>query len=252
MNAKPKSVASPRTRRGLRSHCLTLSVAVALGLSFGAPVWASGVPVVDVAAIAEAIKQYQQMVQQLETLNNQLNQAKQQYESMTGGRGMENLLANENRNAIPTNWQETLAMMEGGGQISGLAQSIKESSRRVDTATLDQLSSSARTMYEQQSNSSASQLASAGTVYDSASERFGRLQGLMDAIPTATDLKAVGDLQARIQVEQVMLQNESIKMQALAQAAAAQNRIERQQAAELMMVKPTGRQQLAPVVSRSQ
>lgn len=218
----------------IRLRALTLATALALGL--GAPaVWASGIPVVDVAAIAEAIKQYQQMVEQLATLNSQLNQAKQQYESMTGGRGMENLLANETRNAVPASWQESLAMMEGSGEISNLARSIRDQASRVDTATLDQLAPELREMHASLGNSAASEQAVAGTSYDHASQRFARLQQLMDAIPAATDMKAIADLQARVQVEQLMLQNEAIKMQSLAQVAVSQQRIENQQQRDLLL-----------------
>ena len=44
------------------------------------------------------------------------------------------------------------------------------------------------------------------------SERFASLQQLIDAIPTATDPKAILDLQARIAAEQAMLQNEQTKL----------------------------------------
>ncbi|WP_241486292.1 type IV secretion system protein, partial [Xanthomonas euvesicatoria] len=99
---------------------------------------ASGIPVVDLAGLAQAISQYQQLVAQLENMQSQLKQAQQQYAALTGSRGMENLLRNESRNVIPTNWQETLAQMNGG-QISGLAQSIKSNAAKVDTATLQKL-----------------------------------------------------------------------------------------------------------------
>ena len=50
------------------------------------------------------------------------------------------------------------------------------------------------------------------------SERFASLQQLIDAIPGATDPKAVLDLQARIAAEQAMLQNEQTKLMVLYQA----------------------------------
>ncbi|MBZ2574371.1 MULTISPECIES: P-type DNA transfer protein VirB5 [Xanthomonas] len=221
----------------IKLNALALASALTVSLVI-APMSASatGIPVVDLAGLAQAISQYQQLVAQLENMQSQLKQAKDQYASMTGTRGMENLLKGENRNVIPTNWQETLAQMNGG-QISGLAQSIKANARKVDTATLDQLTPELRSMTEQLANTAASQQASAGETYDNASQRFTRLQGLMDAIPQAQDMKAIADLQARIQVEQTMLQNESIKLQALAQASAAQRQIEARQGAEMGLYK---------------
>ncbi|WP_275041961.1 type IV secretion system protein [Xanthomonas euvesicatoria] len=88
-------------------------------------------------------------------------------------------------------------------------------------------------------NSAASSQAAAGKVYDNAAGRFSRLQALMDAIPQATDLKAVADLQARIGVEQTMLQNETIQMIAMQQAASSQQAIQQQQVRESMLDKPS-------------
>lgn len=216
--------------------CLAVALALALGTgNIAKPAMAAGVPVIDVASIAEAIRQYEQMVAQLEQLEGQLNQAKQQYESMTGTRGMEQLLRGEASEVIPTNWQETLQQMNGG-QINDLAKSIKSTASKVDADTLARLLSPQNAeMSESFANSAASAQASAGQAYELSTARFERLQQLMDAIPQAADPKAIADLQARIGVEQAILQNESIKMMALAQAASAQQSIQQQQIRELSM-----------------
>lgn len=225
----------------IKGVAVVVALALACTTSVSPPAHAGGIPVIDVSNLMQAIQQYQQMVQQLEQLKAQLEQAKRQYEALTGGRGMESLLSGENREVIPTSWQETLAIMQGGGQISDLARSIKDQASKVDTATLDRLAPEIRSMTETYANTAASEQAAAGTAYDNASQRFRRLQALMDAIPRATDLKAIEDLQARIQVEQLMLQNETIKMQALAQAAHAQQRIENQQMREMAIDRPSGK-----------
>jgi type IV secretion system protein VirB5 len=64
------------------------------------------------------------------------------------------------------------------------------------------------------------------------SARFASLQQLINAIPTATDQKGILDLQARIQAEQAMLQNESTKLNTLYQASQAEELIRRQRASE--------------------
>ncbi|MFA1791620.1 type IV secretion system protein [Xanthomonas campestris] len=223
----------------VKGVALAMGLALIAGTSAPPAAMATGIPVVDLAGLAQAISQYQQLVAQLENMQAQLKQAQQQYEALTGSRGMENLLRNESRNVIPTNWQETLAQMNGG-QISGLAQSIKSNAAKVDTATLQKLlpSSTVETS-EGFANSAASSQAAAGKVYDNAAGRFSRLQALMDAIPQATDLKGVADLQARIGVEQTMLQNETIQMIAMQQAASSQQSIQQQQVRESMLDKPS-------------
>lgn len=233
----------------LKVSALAVALAVAVGAATApAPAHAGGVPVIDVAAIAEAIKQYEQMVQQLEQLQAQLDQAKKLYSSMTGDRGMQDLLANEARNVIPTNWQETLAQM-GGGDVTGLAKQIRDNASRIDANLInDLLTSGTADASRGFANSAASAQASAGTVYDNAAGRYARLQSLVDAIGTAQDAKAIADLQARIEAEQTMLQNESIQMAALAQAADAQARIERQQVRELTLDKASSNNALPRVV----
>src|ERR1700688_1088708 len=62
--------------------------------------------VIDVGAIAQLIREIQQMQQALQTAQNQLNQAQREYQSITGLRGMQNLLSNINRNYLPSTWAQ--------------------------------------------------------------------------------------------------------------------------------------------------
>lgn len=230
---------------------LACGVFVALavsGTTMPLPANAQGIPVIDVSSIIQQIQQVQHMVTQIETLRSQLDQAKAQYEALTGGRGFESLARGTDYNQIPTSWQETLAMMDGGGNISGLARSIRDQASLIDTGLLDQVDAITRGMHDSNFDSAASHLANAGEAYDSAATRFTRLQQLMDAIPQAQDMKGIADLQTRIQAEQLMLQNQHIQLQAMAQAADAQRAIEDHQAAELGVRKPVGPIQFNSVI----
>src|SRR5947207_13814051 len=62
--------------------------------------------VVDVGAIAQLVRQVATLQQQLKNAEQQLGQAREQYRSMTGGRGMQNLLGGIHRNYLPANWGE--------------------------------------------------------------------------------------------------------------------------------------------------
>jgi type IV secretion system protein VirB5 len=64
------------------------------------------------------------------------------------------------------------------------------------------------------------------------STQFASLQQLISAIPSATDQKGTLDLQARIQAEQAMLQNENTKMTVLHQSLEAQEWARKQSARE--------------------
>ena len=71
---------------------VALGVTMIAGVTSTTPADATGFPVIDAANLANAIQQSTQMVEQLAQLKAQLDQAKQQYESLTGGRGMGNLV----------------------------------------------------------------------------------------------------------------------------------------------------------------
>jgi type IV secretion system protein VirB5 len=68
--------------------------------------------------------------------------------------------------------------------------------------------------------------------YSTTSSRFASVQQLINAIPAATDQKGILELQARIQAELGMLQNDSTKLNVLYQAAQAQEWARRLSASE--------------------
>ena len=67
------------------------------------------------------------------------------------------------------------------------------------------------------------------------SQRFAAIQQLIQAIGTATDQKAILDLQARIGAESGMLQNEASKLQSLYRATDAEERARAQQSKEFAL-----------------
>jgi type IV secretion system protein VirB5 len=79
------------------------------------------------------------------------------------------------------------------------------------------------------------------------SERFDSLQGLIAAIPSARDQKAILDLQARISAEQVMLQNEQTKLLVLHQAAEAQELARRSRSRELAIANLGSLRRMGPI-----
>ena len=64
-----------------------------------------------------------------------------------------------------------------------------------------------------------------GQAYNTASQRFSDIQVLLDRINLSPDAKDIADLSARIQAEQVMMQNEATKLQSLAMLVQAQKDI---------------------------
>lgn len=219
----------------MKKHYMAWMVVLA-GL-FAAQGASAAMAVIDVRAIAQMRSQLQALNNQLTTARNQLTQAQQQYQSLTGQRGMQNLLAGVARNYLPPDWATLEATLNGAqAAYSSLASEIQAALRdltvltpaqlaRLDPEQIQQIEAARQTVALSQATSREALQAS--------SQRFTTLQGLIDAIPTATDAKAILDLQARIAVEQAMLQNEHTKLMVLNQAAEAERRAQEQRAREV-------------------
>ncbi|ENG0237322.1 MULTISPECIES: type IV secretion system protein [Burkholderia cepacia complex] len=210
------------------------AIAAAIFISVAAtplPSFASGIPVIDVAAIAQAIQQVTYLQQQLTQMQNQL-------QAMTGDRGMAGLLSGQNRNYLPPDWNSAMSLLNNGsggsyGALTSAVQQIKQAQSVLTGADLNRLSPQMQQYLDQVRNVSASQQALGQQAYATASQRVSLLQTLTNQISSATDPKAVWDLQARIQSEQTQLQNDQSRLQSVAQLTQAQSVATKQMANEL-------------------
>ena len=233
-----------------KSHSMVSVVAVLtlMGLCSTAHAqWA----VVDVGAIAQLVTQVATLKQQLLTAQGQLTQAQQHFQSITGSRGMERLLAGTVRNYLPPDWAALdRAVQQGGAQFGALALQVQAAingNAIIDAARLAKLSPEERSQIEAARRSAAMLQVSTSQALQTTSSRFNAIQQLIDAIGGAQDEKAVLDLQARISAEQSMLQNEHTKLDLIYQAAQAQEWARRQQAREQAMVSFGSLRQLPPM-----
>ena len=205
---------------------LTFAIPIVLLLSFGAvrpaaAQWA----VIDVGAIAQLIAQYETLQKQLSTAHDHLKQARQEYDALTGDRGMQNLLAGQWRNYLPGHW---LAMTDALYGLSPdfpafqrISHGLLETNAILTPEQIAALSPADQKHLDDLRHSTAALQALTQQALGQTSERFNGLQTLIDAIPGAEDPKAILDLQARIQAEQVMLENDSNKIHTAFQAVQA-------------------------------
>ena len=210
---------------------MLLALPLVLFLAFVAPrpaqaQWA----VIDVGAINQLLQEVTLLRQQLTTTQEELSQARSTYQAMTGDRGMERLLAGTNRNYLPTDWADLQQVMQGGsssyGSLAASVQSLLGSNAVLSSQQLAALSPTEQADVEADREHAALLQALSRDELSAASARFSSLQELIDAIPTATDEKGILDLQARIEVEQAMLENEAIKLSVLNETARAQREAE--------------------------
>ena len=166
------------------------------------------IPVTDVGAIAQLVAEVNTLAQDLNTARQDLAQAQQQYQSMTGDRGMQQLLAGTVRNYLPTNGPQLQAALQGSGGGYALGADVHGA-----------VSSNAVLSAQQVAALSPDEQGALQEALVNSSNRFSAIQLLIDAIPQATDQKGILELAARIDAEEGMLQNEQTKLNVLGQAA---------------------------------
>jgi type IV secretion system protein VirB5 len=171
------------------------------------------IPVTDVGAIVQLVMQLQTLEQEVETARQTLDQARSEYQSMTGDRGMQRLLSGVDRNYLPATWGDIQSLQ---GSASGLASAVRQKTAAATVLTEEQLGAlapEARQSLEADRQSVAVLQTLSQQALATASSRFASLQSLIDAVGSAGDQKAALDLQARVGAELAMLQNEQIKLQ---------------------------------------
>jgi type IV secretion system protein VirB5 len=192
--------------------------------------------VIDVASLTQLISEVQTLEQQLSTARNQLTQAQAEYQSITGSRGMQQLLAGTTRNYLPADWTGLLAVLRGGAGYPTLASAMQggmRSSTALSANQLSMLAPAAATQLQAQRSTAALLAGVSQDALANTSSRFAAVQQLIDAIGRADDQKSILELQARIAAEQGMLLNEHTKLQVLSAGAQAQQWSDVQRAHEL-------------------
>lgn len=216
-------------KRPLRASLLALMAA-------GQGAWGQGIPVIDAASIQQQIQQVAAWSKQFQQMQQEFVQLEATFNSLNGVRGMASLANNPaSRNYLPAQYQDLLNNRNLGG-ISGSVAAIREAAKLLDAAATGLAPGSpATTAFTQAQNQNALNRAIGEEGYRQASQRFAGIQQLLDKINAAPDQKDILDLQARIQAEQVMLQNEQNKLTMMAYLAQVQRDIQQQQARERSM-----------------
>jgi type IV secretion system protein VirB5 len=217
--------------KGIAAIGLTLCVTVGWNRSAQAQF-----AVIDLGAVTQLLIEVRQLEQAVQLAQSTLAQSQQAYSAITGGRGMQLLLSGTNRNYLPGNWTQLVGAQNGasgtyGALGSDVTATIQRNAILTPTVTRN-FSAAENEQLTARRGSVALQEALTRQELANVSQRFASIQTLTNAIPTATDQKAILDLQARIQVEQGMLQNENSKLHVLYQAAQSQAQTERARADE--------------------
>lgn len=190
---------------------------------------ATGIPVFDAANVVQAIQSVQQ-------LKAQLDEQKRIYQAMNGSRGMGTLLNNPSlKNYLPQDWQKVYEQLSKGdlSGLTGSAAEIRKSSTLYECAKLT--SANSRIMCARQAGKVAQDKAYGLDAYQQAQSRISQIEGLMSKINATTDAKAIAELNARIQAENALIQNEQIKLQMFQYLSQVEDRAIQQQNYERRM-----------------
>jgi type IV secretion system protein VirB5 len=232
----------------MRKKLLVVALSAALGLP---TVGHAQFAVIDVGAIVQMVQEVATLAQQLKTAENQLLQAQQEFQAMTGGRGMEGLLSGVNRNYLPSDATQLLAAVARTGSalsaFSSGVQSLMQTNAVLTPAQVAALSPTQQAQLMAARQSAATLTAVSSQALSTTSARFASIQQLIGAIPSASDQKGILDLQARIQAEQGMLQNESTKLNTLYQISQAQELTRQQRLREQAIADVGSLRDLAPL-----
>jgi type IV secretion system protein VirB5 len=186
------------------------------------------IPVIDATALVQLVMQLQTLENQLVTAQQQLTETQGTLQSMSGTRGLQNLLSGTARNYLPNDWSELAAALNDTSSAYGAlereVQGLIRQNAVLTDAQLASLTPAQRALVESGRQDAAALEGLSRQALANTSQRFSSLQQLIQAIGTATDQKAILDLQARIGAESSMLQNEASKLQSLYRVTDAEER----------------------------
>jgi type IV secretion system protein VirB5 len=228
---------------------LVARIALCFSLCFGAGHAHAGVPVIDIAAIIQAVQEYlssllqienqvaqiQNQVQQIQQLQGQLQQLQQQYKSVTGARNLGDILNNPYlQNYIPKDVALTMDAVRSVG-YSGLTPTAKALRDAHLAYNCADLKGDTRVRCQAQLAQPYQQKAFMTDALQKATGRIAQVQSLMRQLGTTQDPKAAQELQGRIEAENALLAHEQTQINLARGMADAEARITESAAREQQM-----------------
>jgi type IV secretion system protein VirB5 len=221
--------------KALRTTVLVASTLMS-GVVITSPPASAAIPVVDFSAIAQLVTQLRTLQEHLVTARNQLTEAQSTLQSMSGDRGMQNLLTDIARNYLPESVTDLVDVIQNTsanyGKLAAELQQIVGSNAVLPATVLDSYTPAQRQLVTDARNHAAALESLTRAALENTSQRFETIEQLIAAIGDAGDQKAILDLSARVQAETGMLQNENTKLSTLYQNMAAEEQLRSQRVRE--------------------
>ena len=186
----------------------------------------AGMPTFDAASYIQAVKELQHMQQLISKAEEEISMLDSQLEALTGSRGMGELLNDLSQQNIrryaPQNWQDTLNILNAGGNPGSLSdlQNLYEQKQSAFGHVKGSALSSAPAYsaniesYEYARGATLGSMALSETSFNRNDARITNYEHLLDEIDSAADAKAAADLSNRIAIENGLTAAELIRLQA--------------------------------------
>jgi len=189
-----------------------------------------GIPVIDTSQIAQVIAQlqqqirdYEEQVKQLTTLQDQFANMQQRLQAITGAKGISSILndaAEKTGREAASDLQSIVSAAIGGGSISGnignmntVISDLKTRFELGDLGTFDSSDVPADKAIASLAGSGLAAVATAEDSYLRANAAVGRINTLVDQIDSTSDLKASVDFNTRVNAEVAQLLMELLRVQ---------------------------------------
>lgn len=200
-----------KAKLNVRTKAVTVALSC-LMLATPAISSASGIPVFDGAAAANALQSLIQMKQQIDNQIKQITELKSQVKALTGTRNLGNILKTEAYEQLPDEWKpvyNSASTLKNGNYKDLL--SAKNYNPSADSERLVQ------------------QFDLTLKAIKDSEVRMDNIKRLMDQVNQTQDMKAAADLQSRIALENAKIQQNQTNLDMMARFMDIQEKVQVQQ-----------------------
>jgi type IV secretion system protein VirB5 len=215
-----------------------ITIALIGAITLGGSAAHAQLAVYDATNYAKLIEQATTAVNQLNELKAQVTQGQQLFSSLNDASGVSKIASALGVPSLRSFLPDTSALsavtkgdFSALGAIGAKADAIRSANRLYTASADDPLGAD----LEAAGQRAARDLALGQSVTDAGAQRLEGLKDLQAAIDAAPNARAVMDLQARATTEQAMIANDQMRLQGIAMAQTAEDRLQAQRDRERML-----------------
>ena len=215
-----------KARSRLRSGAAQAGVAASLMLLLASTPARAGIPVIDIAAIVQAMLEVTNGIAQIQNQTQQIMGLSRQIEAVSSARSLGDVLNNPAlQNYVPREASTQVRSLETAGyaSLAGSARALRDSQMTYNC--LDLGDAAQRTRCQSALAKPYQQKAFMEDALFKARDRASQINSLMRRAGETTDQKEIGEVAARITAENALLQHELSQIELMRGLAEADQRV---------------------------